>query len=246
VQVRIFPDAASLATAAAEQAARSIRNAIQTQGRARIVAASAASQIAFLYELSGCPAIDWQRVELFQLDEYIGLPITHPASFCRFLQEHLIARTGLRNYHPLDGMTDPMTAIRNVGQAVAALPIDLAFLGIGENGHLAFNDPPADFDTDEPYLAVRLDESCRRQQVGEGWFCTLSEVPTQAITMSICQILKAREIVTVVPDLRKARAVQLCLEAELGPMHPASALRSHPNATVYLDKQSASLLKLQR
>jgi glucosamine-6-phosphate deaminase len=138
--------------------------------------------------------IDWRRVEMFHLDEYIGLPMSHPAGFRRFPQERLIQKTGITNYHLLDGKTDPSAAVRSASEAIASAPIDIAFVGIGENGHLAFNDPPADFDTEEPYLIVNLDEACRLQQVGEGWFANISETPTQAISMSIRRILKAKEI----------------------------------------------------
>ena len=132
--------------------------------------------------------------------------------------------------------------VRREGEALASAPIDIAFLGIGENGHLAFNDPPADFEVEDPYLIVKLDEACRRQQVGEAWFADLSQVPTQAISMSVRQILKAKEILAVVPDSRKAQAIKACFEGEIGPMAPASILRTHANATVYLDTNSAALL----
>jgi len=149
---------------------------------------------------------------------------------------------GLTNYHLLDGTGDANETVRVVGEALRAAPVDVAFVGIGENGHLAFNDPPADFQTEEPYLIVELDEACVRQQVGEGWFANISEVPRRAISMSVRQILKAKEIVCVVPDARKAAAVKLCFEGEISPMAPASILRTHPAATIYLDRASASLL----
>jgi glucosamine-6-phosphate deaminase len=148
----------------------------------------------------------------------------------------------MTNYHLLDGDGDPSASIRSASEAIVAAPIDIAFVGIGENGHLAFNDPPADFETEEPYLIVNLDEACRLQQVGEGWFKNISETPKQAISMSIRQILKAKEILAVVPDSRKAKAVKACLEGEINPMAPASILRRHENTTVYLDKNSAALL----
>jgi glucosamine-6-phosphate deaminase len=181
-------------------------------------------------------------VELFHLDEYAGLPQTHPASFARYIIERIIQPFGIVNAHLLDGMRDPYAAAAEMGQAISAAPIDLAFCGIGENGHLAFNDPPADFETDEPYLVVKLDETCRLQQVGEGWFPSIAEVPQQALTISIRQLLKAHEIICVVPDARKAKAVQLCLDGPVSPAAPASILRIHPHATIYLDPQSASLV----
>jgi glucosamine-6-phosphate deaminase len=162
--------------------------------------------------------------------------------------EQLVKKTGIKHYHLLDGdAADPSAAVREVGSQLASAPIDIAFLGIGENGHIAFNDPPADFKTEEPYIIVNLDEACRQQQVGEAWFANLSQVPKQAISMSARQILKAKEILAVVPDNRKAQAIKACFEGEISPMAPASILRRHPNATVYLDTNSASLLgpKLQ-
>src|ERR1700751_31719 len=176
--IKVFDEKRALGAAAAAQAATAIRKAIKNSGTARVIAASAASQFEFLDTLTNTPGIDWQRDELFHLDEYIGLPMTHPASFCKFLDEHLIDKTGIRNHHLLNGGANFADVIRDTSKALAESPIDVAFVGIGENGHLAFNDPPADFDTEEPYLIVKLDEACRQQQVGEGWFANLSAVPT--------------------------------------------------------------------
>jgi glucosamine-6-phosphate deaminase len=240
--LRVFDDKVSLGKAAAAQAASAIRFAIATQGRARVVAASAASQFEFLEALTVTPGIQWEQVELFHLDEYIGLTMTHPASFCKFLQERLIAKTGISNYHLLDGSRDPIEVIRSVGNAITASPIDVAFLGIGENGHIAFNDPPADFDTEEPYIPVALDHACRLQQVAEGWFENLDDVPKQAISMSVRQVLKSKEILVVVPGPRKAQAIKSCFDGPISPMAPSSILRDHSNATVYLDRQSSALL----
>ena len=240
--LKVFNDKSSLGKAAAGQAASAIRRAVRDRGQARIIAATAASQLEFLDALIHEPDIDWTRVEAFHLDEYIGLPITHPGSFRKMLLEQLIQKTGIVKYHLLDGDGDAPEVVRRVGKTLASAPIDIAFLGIGENGHLAFNDPPADFETEDPYLIVNLDEACRRQQVGEAWFADLSQVPTQAISMSVRQILKAKEILAVVPDTRKAPAVKACFEGAISPMAPASILRTHPNATVYLDKNSAALL----
>jgi glucosamine-6-phosphate deaminase len=242
VILKVFADKVSLGKAAADQAGAAMREAIRERGRARIVAASAASQFEFLAALTLARDVPWREVELFHLDEYIGLPMTHPASFCRFLEERLISKTGITNHHLLNGAEDPARVIGEVGKALTAAPIDIAFLGIGENGHIAFNDPPADFETEEPFLVVNLDLACRRQQVGEGWYKDLSEVPKQAISMSVRQILKAREILAVVPDSRKAQAVKASFDGEIGPMVPASILRTHPRATVYLDRHSAELL----
>jgi len=238
-----FENRITLGSAAAEQAASAIRRAIAARGSARIIAATAASQLEFLDFLTKAPGIDWAQVEAFHLDEYIGLPITHPGSFRKMLLEQLVQKTGIVKYHLLDGdAADPSEVVQRVGKALASKPVDIAFLGIGENGHIAFNDPPADLETEEPYIIVNLDEACRRQQVGEAWFSDISQVPKQAISMSPRQILKAREILAVVPDTRKAQAVKACFEGPISPMAPASILRKHSNATIYLDKNSASLL----
>jgi glucosamine-6-phosphate deaminase len=241
--IKVFSDRRGLGQAAAEQAAEAIRRAIAERAQARIIAATAASQLEFLEALTKAPDIDWSKVEAFHLDEYIGLPVAHPGSFRKMLLEQLVRKTGITKYHLLDGdAADPVEVVRRVGKELASMPIDIAFLGIGENGHIAFNDPPADFETEEPYIIVNLDEACRRQQVGEAWFADISQVPKRAISMSARQILKAREILAVVPGPRKAQAVKACLEDPISPMTPASILRTHPNATVYLDKESASLL----
>src|SRR5580704_9138075 len=241
--LRMFKDRVTLGQAAAQQAAAAIRRAIAERGHARIIAATAASQLEFLDALTKAPGIDWSQVEAFHLDEYVGLPATHPGSFRKMLLEQLVQKTGITNYHLLDGDAgDALEVVRRVGKQLASLPVDIAFLGIGENGHIAFNDPPADFKTEEPYIIVDLDEACRQQQVGEAWFADISQVPKRAISMSARQILKAREILAVVPGPRKAEAVKLCLEGTISPMAPASILRRHPSATVYLDQASASLL----
>jgi glucosamine-6-phosphate deaminase len=151
-------------------------------------------------------------------------------------------RTGITNYHLLNGEEDPVEVIRRTNAAISAAPIDVAFVGIGENGHLAFNDPPADFEIEEPYIVVNLDEVCRRQQVGEGWFADLEAVPKRAISMSVKQVLKAKEILAVVPGPKKAQAIKLCFDGPISPMAPSSILRTHANTTVYLDKESAALL----
>jgi glucosamine-6-phosphate deaminase len=243
MDVLVFPTKIELARAAAERAAAALREALERDGRARLVAATGASQFEFLDALTSRADVDWARVEGFHLDEYIGLPGTHPASFRRYLRERIVDRVHPAAFHFLAGdAPDPRAECRRVGDLLRAAPVDVAFVGIGENGHLAFNDPPANFDTEEPYLIVDLDEACRRQQLGEGWFPDLDAVPSRAISMSIRQILKAREILCVVPDARKAKAVRDCLEGEVSPLHPASALRNHPKTTVFLDPDSAALL----
>ena len=212
-------------------------------GKARLVAATGASQLEFLAALTSDKSVDWPRVELFHLDEYLGLANTHPASFAKYIRERIIIPTGIHNYYLLDGTRDPHEVAAEAGRRIQTAPVDLALVGIGENGHLAFNDPPADFDTTEPYIVVSLDEACRRQQVGEGWFATIADVPRQAISMSVQQILAANHIVCVVPDRRKAQAVSDTLESPVTPLVPASILRTHARAMLFLDEESASQLQ---
>jgi glucosamine-6-phosphate deaminase len=240
--LKLFDNKRALALNAAEQAATAIRSAIVEHGKARIIAATGASQFEFLDSLTSISGIDWEKVEMFHLDEYIGLPASHPASFSNYLQERLIRKTGITHHHLLNGEGNPAEVIRRMSQALREAPVDVAFVGVGENGHLAFNDPPADFETEEEYLIVTLDEACRRQQLGEGWFPTLDDVPRQAISMSVRQILKAKEIICIVPDARKAQAVKSCFEGQISPLAPASILRTHLNTTVYVDQHSAALL----
>jgi glucosamine-6-phosphate deaminase len=242
MKVKTYTDRLTMGRAAARRAARTLREAIGARGGVRIIAATGASQFAFLDALTTTADIDWTLVEMFHLDEYVGLPLDHPASFRKYLLDRLVNKVGIEHYHLLDGERDPGRTAEDVGRKLAAEPIDVAFVGIGENGHLAFNDPPADFVTEQPYLVVSLDEACRRQQVGEGWFASIAEVPSQAISMSVRQILKAREILCVVPDARKAPAVKACAEGEVSPMAPASILQTHANTTLFLDRESAALL----
>jgi glucosamine-6-phosphate deaminase len=238
----VFPDSKALARAAAAEAAQLIRTTIAARGMARILAATGASQIEFLDALVREPGVAWGEVEMFHLDEYVGLPLEHPASFRRYLVERFIQPVRLGRYHLLNGELDPERVCREEGAHLAAAPIDVAFAGIGENCHLAFNDPPADFATERPYLTVRLDEACRRQQVGEGWFTNVADVPERAISISVRQLLKARTIISVVPDARKAEAVRRAVEGVVTPLAPASILRTHPDAALYLDRASASRL----
>jgi glucosamine-6-phosphate deaminase len=243
LNLRVFDDKTGMAKAAADEAARLIREAIAARGRVRIVVATGTSQFEFLETLANAPGIDWGQVELFHLDEYVGLSGDHPGSFQHYVRERILARLPIGRAWLLDGMADPEGECKRVGNAIAAAPIDVAFAGIGENGHLAFNDPPADFETEEPFIVVDLDERGRLQQVGQGWFSSLEEVPLRAISMSIRQILKARAILCLVSGTRKAEAVKLCLEGDIGPMAPASALRLHEHATVFLDREASALLK---
>ena len=243
MNVAIFDSKLQMARAAANSAAGIIRRAIADRGQAYLIAATGASQFEFLDELVQQPNIDWRHSTFFHLDEYVSLPDTHHASFRRYLRERIVDRVQPGSFHFINGdALDPAAECRRVGELISRQTIDAAFVGVGENGHLAFNDPPADFNTQEPYIVVDLDEACRRQQVGEGWFGNISEVPVQAISMSIQQILKASHILCVVPDRRKARAVKDCLELEVSPQRPASILQQHLRSTIYLDTESAALL----
>jgi glucosamine-6-phosphate deaminase len=242
VQVKIFETKQELGAAAARDAAAIINQTIRERDVAYVIAATGASQFEFLDSLAGEP-IDWTKVTFFHLDEYVGLPESHPASFRRYLKERIVSRVRPSAFYFIDGEADDVHAeCRRVGQLITQQRVDVAFVGIGENGHLAFNDPPADFETDKPYIVVNLDEACRHQQVGEGWFKSTAEVPTQAISMSIKQILKSREILCIVPDQRKAEAVKASVELNVNPMHPASILQTHERVTLYLDCASSSLL----
>lgn len=244
MKVQVYSTKEQMGAAAAEAAADGIRYAVDNREEARIVIATGASQFEFLAALVDQPDIDWSRVDAFHLDEYIGLSADHPASFRRYLKERFVDQLpDLRSFTYVNGEADdPYAECRRLGDLVRKAPIDVACIGIGENGHLAFNDPPADFETDEPYLVVDLDEACRRQQLGEGWFPTLEDVPRQAISMSIDRIMKARRIVCTVPDERKAQAVKDAVDGPLTNNCPASILREHPDCTLFLDEPAASLL----
>ena len=240
------PDRPTMARQAARDGAALLRAALRDRGSANMIVATGASQLEMLSALAAEPDIAWQNVTAFHLDEYVGLPITHPASFRRYLWErfHRALRLPLKAFHYVDGeAADPKAECARLGTTIRQHPIDVAFVGIGENGHLAFNDPPADFATEEPYLVVNLDDACRRQQLGEGWFPTFEDVPKRAISMSCRQILKSKEIVCTVPDRRKAEAVRGAVEGPVTPQVPASILQQHPQTTLYLDAASASLLK---
>jgi glucosamine-6-phosphate deaminase len=231
-----------MARAAASYAVAELTAALQRKPTVRLVAATGASQIEFLEYVTSTPGVEWKRVELFHLDEYIGFGVDHPASFARYIKERIIDRTGIVKFHLLDGLANPDEAIRSANEAIRSAPIDLAFVGIGENGHLAFNDPPADFETEDPYIIVNLDDACRRQQVGEGWFKSIEDVPRRAISMSVRQILKAESIVCTVPDKRKAQALKAAI---LGPVTrdvPASILRNHSKVKFFIDAAAAELL----
>ena len=243
MEIRIFETKLELGKAAARDAAKIIKEAIDKRGGAYVIAATGAAQFEFLDALAQ-EEIDWTKVVFFHLDEYVGLSGSHPASFRRYLKERVVSRVHPKTFHFLDGEADDVhEECRRVGNLIAQQTIDVAFVGIGENGHLAFNDPPADFDIEEPYIVVNLDDVCRQQQVGEGWFKSIAEVPAQAISMSIKQLLKSQHILCIVPDQRKAEAVRAAVKGEVSPMQPASILQQHEHVTLYLDGHSSSLLK---
>lgn len=227
---------------AAREGAELVRKAIAEKGFANIILATGASQFEMLETLVK-ENIDWKAVTAFHLDEYIGIPSTHPASFRKYLKERFADLVPLKTFHYVNGDTPhPEEECIRLGWIIAQHPIDVAFIGIGENSHVAFNDPPADFDTDNPYLVVSLDDACRRQQLGEGWFDTLNDVPTRAISMSIKQIMKSKAIICTVPDERKAWAVKMAVNGPVTNEIPASILQQHSKTWLFLDNKSASLL----
>lgn len=241
MKIVISDSKTELGEKAAITGARLINEAIQTYGTANIIVATGASQFEMLNELVKLD-IDWSKVTGFHLDEYIGIAENHTASFRKYLKERFVEKVSLREFNYVNGEVNPVEECYRLGKIISNCIIDVAFVGIGENGHLAFNDPPADFETEEPYLVVNLDEKCRQQQLGEGWFPTLKDVPEQAISMSIRQIMKSKAIICSVPDLRKAAAVKASLESEVSPVVPASVLQQHDATWMYLDNDSSSLL----
>jgi len=245
MKIHISKTKTEAGAAAAALGVKLIREAIRKRGHANIIVATGASQFEMLKKLIAEPGLPWNCVTAFHLDEYIGVPITHPASFRKYLWERFVSKLALpmAGFHYVAGdAADPAAECRRLAAIIRKHPIDVCFAGIGENGHLAFNDPPADFRTASPYLVVNLDEACRKQQLGEGWFKTLRDVPKRAISMSVGQIMKSGAVICSIPDARKAQAVKDCLKGEVTPMHPASILQKHPAASCFLDKASASLL----
>lgn len=223
---------------AASHGAGLIRSAITANGHASVILATGTSQLEMLQALTE-EDIDWRLVTCFHLDEYLGIPITHPASFRKYLKERVADKVRPGLFHYIDADADPGAECSRLGKLIEASPVDVAFVGIGENGHLAFNDPPADFDTEEAYLVVALDKACRTQQVNEGWFATLADVPTHAISMSIRQIMKSKSIVCTVPDKRKAPAVAAVVNGRVTPNVPASILQRHEDTVLFLDEAAA-------
>jgi glucosamine-6-phosphate deaminase len=238
----ICPNPQDLGKSSGELGASLIRKAITEKGTANIILATGTSQFETLNQLLEEKNMNWEKVTVFHLDEYIGLPISHPASFRKYLKERFLDLVPLKSYHLINGEDNPAKECARLSDIILAHPIDVAFVGIGENCHLAFNDPPADFETEQAYIIVELDEACRQQQLREGWFPHLDAVPKKAISMSIQQILKSQAIICSVPEERKAQAVKDCLEGEISNLHPASILQQHPKCWIYIDQESSSLL----
>ena len=244
LEISVYETKEKMGKAAAEMAARILNGAIKEKGEATFVAATGTSQFEFLEHLTSISSIDWSKTTMFHLDEYIGIPEDHPASFRRYLKERLINKVHPQNVYLINGNAkNPIEECQRLSDIIKKKTVDVSFIGIGENCHIAFNDPPADFNTEEPYIVVNLSETCKNQQVKEGWFKSLNEVPTQAISMSVKQILRSQNIICVVPDERKAEAVKNALEGDISPSCPASILRTHRNTFIFLDKNSSKFLK---
>lgn len=243
MNTRIFETREEMGTEAAATGIAQLKRAIDDRGEANLIVATGNSQFEMLENLRSA-ALPWNRINGYHLDEYIGLPIAHDASFRKYLADRFLSRLpeSMKAFCYLDGEADPVEECERASALIQKDAIDVAFVGIGENGHLAFNDPPADFETDVPYIVVDLDEDCRNQQFGEGWFPDLEAVPKQAISMSVRQIMESQCIVCTVPDRRKAKAVRDALQGKVTPDLPASILQTHPNCHVFLDAEAASLL----
>lgn len=242
MDITILDNKVELGKKAAKHGADLIKKAILKKGNANIIVATGASQFEML-EVLVKENIDWSVVTCFHLDEYIDMPVTHPASFRKYLKERLVNIVKPLSFHYIDGEGDVESECNRLHDLIVKHPIDVAFVGIGENAHLAFNDPPADFDTLDSYLNVKLDLPCRKQQMGEGWFKSLDEVPERAISMSINQIIKSNHIICSVPDNRKAKAVERVVNGKVTPKVPASILQQHKSTFLFLDKESSSLIK---
>jgi glucosamine-6-phosphate deaminase len=242
MKLNISETSLELAKKAAAMGAESIKDAIRKNEKANIILATGASQLELLKELVKAD-IDWSKVTCFHLDEYVGIDETHPASFRKYLKERFVKEVGqVASFHFVEPGEDPSAECERLGRIIGAVSIDTAFVGIGENSHLAFNDPPADFLTQQPFIVVSLDDACRAQQYGEGWFASMDDVPSKAISMSIRQIMKSSCIIVSVPDQRKARAVKCAVEGPVDPRCPSSILQQHENCTLFLDQGSAALL----
>jgi len=243
MHINISDTSKELGEKAGEKAASLIKDRINENGEAHIILATGTSQLETIKQLISDPEIDWSKVVMFHLDEYIGLPESHPASFRKYLKERFINKIQpLKEYFLINGEADSNAECNRLNNTIREYPIDVAFVGIGENGHLAFNDPPADFEVEDPYIIVDLDDKCRNQQLNEGWFNIFEEVPQQAISMTIKQVCKSKHIICSVPDARKAEAVKCSLEGPISNLCPASILQEHPECSFFLEKSSAKLL----
>jgi len=243
VRITICEDKHDMGRQAATLGITLIKEAIAERGEAAITVATGLSQFS-LYAHLAAADLDWSAVTVFGLNEYVGISPTHPSSFRHYLQNRFIRKVqNLKAYHEVQGDAADLTGeVARLNALIKNRQVDVAFLGIGENGHIGFNDPPADFNTTEGYIIVELEERCRRQQVGEGWFATLAEVPRKAITMSVRQMLHSRHVICSVPDQRKARAVAMCLYDQISPYSPASVLRTKRECTLFLDRTSSVLI----
>lgn len=247
MNINIQEDPKKLGFEAGKKTAALIREAIKANGSANVILATGSSQFETLNQLIEEKNIEWNKVTMFHLDEYIGLPLSHKASFRKYLKERFLDKVPpLKAVNLINGETDPAEECQRLGELIKKSPIDVALVGIGENGHLAFNDPPADFETEQPYIIADLDRECRQQQVNEDWFETVENVPKQAISMSVKQIMLSKHIVCSAPGARKAKAIKDCLEGEISNLHPASILQNHPDCYLFLDEPSASLLESER
>ena len=244
MNIQVFETREKMGRHAAETGIGLIQQALAERARAYIILATGASQFDLLHELVQTRDVDWSRVTVFHLDEYIGLPDGHPASFVRYLRERFTEKltTEPAAFHYIFPGDHPAGECRRLNGLIRENRIDVAFIGIGENGHLAFNDPPADFETEEPYIIVKLDEHCRKQQLGEGWFDRIESVPDRAVSMSVRQIMKSRNIICTVPDTRKADAVKLAVEGPVTSFVPSSMLQKHPACFLFLDRPAAGKL----
>ncbi|MFS0728018.1 6-phosphogluconolactonase [Paenibacillus sp. 1P07SE] len=240
MQIHIHDNADQLGARAADTAERTLQEIIAEQGYARIALSTGASQFPFFSSFVKRD-LPWDKIEMFHLDEYIGLPASHPASFRKYLKERFLDQVPqLQKYWLVDGEQDPQAMISWLNDEISTKPVDLAMIGIGENGHIAFNDPPANFDHPDPYAIVDLDEACKQQQVNEGWFATLDDVPSQAISMTVQQILRSRRIISCVPHAAKAAAVRSTLAQTIDPKFPSTILKTHADWQLHLDKASSA------
>ena len=246
MQIKIYETKDETSKHAAKRASATLKKAIDEKREAVFVAATGASQFDFLKHFTADKSVDWSKSRMYHLDEYIGITDQHPASFRKYLKERLISKLPIGEVNLINGEKNPEEECNRLNKMLEDEDVDIAFVGIGENGHLAFNDPPADFEEEDPFIVVDLDQDCRKQQLNEGWFDSLEEVPEQAISMTIKQIMKADEIICTVTGKRKAQAVKMCLSGdEVSPEKPSSILKEHDRAYIYLDKDSASLLENQ-